>query len=54
MTVVLTDEERKDLIDKIIDLLVELEFWELTDETSTDPHLYPTIPLVPEITEIVI
>lgn len=53
MTIVLTEEERKETIDKIIDLLVELGFWELTEETETDPPLCSTIPLIFEIPEVV-
>lgn len=53
MTVVLTEKEREKTIDQIIDLLVELGFWELTEETATDPPLCSTIPLIFEIPEVV-
>lgn len=54
MTVVLTEEERTEINNKIIDLLVELGYWELIDDAPTDsPQLHSTLPLISEIPEIV-
>lgn len=54
MTTVLTKEERTKAINKIIDLLVELGYWELTDDTPTNSQQSQSVlPLIPEIPEIV-